>query len=156
MADLLTHYVSARVPGGFIADDCARCTLALGVFLPDLIGKGMEAIPGMPNQAWAPSHSILGVICSSLAIAMLFSEEFRFKAFATLLFGQLLHVAVDLGKDSMGSGSAFLLLPFSVDQFDLGLYTSQDVFWFLPGNALILLLVRWLGKRAQQRGWVWR
>jgi len=156
VADLLTHYVSARIPGGFIADERARTTLALGVFLPDLVGKGLEAIPWMPNHAHAPSHSILGLMCTSLAAAMLFAEDFRFKAFATILFGQLLHVAVDVAKDCQGQGAAYLLLPFALDSFEMGYYTSQHVFWFLPGNILILILLRWTAKRMQKSGLVWR
>ena len=127
MADLLTHYVSARLPGSFLGDPCARATLALGVFLPDLIGKPMEAVNGMPFLASAPSHSALGAFFVAWALAMLFAEPFRFKAFATMFAGQLIHIALDLGKDSLGLGSAFVLLPFSTATHDFGLYTSQDV-----------------------------
>ncbi len=156
MVDLLTHYFSARIPGGFIGDDCARTTLALGVFLPDLVGKGIEAIPGMPHPAWAPAHSLVGIVLVSMTLAMLFSREFRFKAFTTLLIGQALHLALDVGKESMGSGSIFLLLPFSLDGYDLGFYTSQDVYWFLPANLLVLAALWYLGRKARQRGWIWR
>lgn len=155
MADLLTHYVSARLPGSFVADPCARATLALGVFLPDLISKPMEH-SGLPFLSWAPSHSALGAFFVAWALAMLFAEDFRFKAFATLFIGQLLHIAVDLGKDSLGFGSAFVLLPFSTATHDLGLYTSQHVFWFLPGNLLVLWGLRWVSRKAQKNGWVWR
>ncbi len=156
MVDLLTHYVSARLPGGFIGDECARSTLVLGVFLPDLIGKGLESVPGMPYQAWVPSHSALGIVCSSMVVAMLFSEDFRFKAFTTIFFGQILHVALDMGKESLGAGSVHILHPFTLGGYDLGLYSTQDVFWFLPGNIFVLLLIRWVSKRAQKAGWVWR
>jgi len=156
MADLLTHYVSARLPGSFIADPSARATLALGVFLPDLISKPMEAAPWMPFLAWAPSHSALGAFLVAWAIAMFFAEDFRFKAFATLFVGQLVHIAVDMGKDSMGFGSAFALLPFSTATVDAGLYTSQHVFFFLPVNLVVLWGLRWLSKKAQREGWVWR
>jgi hypothetical protein len=90
-----------------------------------------------------------------MALAMLFAEEFRFKAFATLLLGQLLHLAVDSGKATLEAGSCFLLHPFSLEAFDMGLYSTQDVFWFLPGNLLVLLLIRWISKRARRAGWVW-
>ncbi len=156
MADLLTHYVSARLPGSFIGDPCARATLALGVFVPDLISKSMEAAPWLPRLAWASSHSALGAFFVAWALAMLFAEEFRFKAFATLLAGQLLHIAVDMGKDSLGFGSAFVLLPFSTATYDAGLYTSQHVFFFLPVNVAALFALRWLSRRAQREGWVWR
>ncbi|MBI2930858.1 MAG: hypothetical protein HYY16_04340 [Planctomycetes bacterium] len=156
MVDFLTHYVSARVPGGFLADARARSTLVLGVFLPDLISKAIEFTPGIPYYATYPAHSILGTLCVSLALAMLFTQDFRLKAFTTLFFGQLLHVAVDLGKESLGAGSAFLLLPFSLESYDLGFYETEDVLWLLPGNLLILFALRYLAKRAQKAGWVWR
>ncbi len=155
MADLLTHFVSARLPGGFVGDPCARTTLVLGVFLPDLVSKSMEAVPWMPYLSWAPSHSVLGVACTSMIAAMLFAEDFRFKAFSTIFFGQLLHLALDIGKQSLGAGTCFLLHPFLLDAYDLGLYSTQDVFWFLPGNILALLVIRWLSKKAQKAGWVW-
>lgn len=154
MADLLTHYVSSRLPGEFLGDPAARSTLALGVFLPDLLSKPMEQ--ALPYMAWTASHTPLGAAFVAFAVTMLFAPAFRLKAFVTLFAGQLLHIAVDVGKDSQGFGSSFLLFPFSAAGFELGLYTSQDVFWFLPGNIFVLLALRFLARRLRNAGLVWK
>ncbi len=156
MADLLTHYVSARLPGGFLKDPAARTTLILGVFLPDLVSKPIMAIPGVPDYADAPAHSLLGLACLSYAVSMLFSADFRWKAFLTLFAGGAIHVAVDSLKDSMGFGSTIPFHPFSLEGFELGLYYNENIVWFLPANGALLLLIRWASKRARAAGWAWK
>jgi hypothetical protein len=156
MADLLTHYVSARLPGGFVADPAARTTLILGVFLPDIAGKGIEAIPNVWDNMHVPAHTPLGLAVLCYALAMLFVESFRFKAFVTLYAGSLIHVIVDMTKDNLGGGSSRLLYPLSLDGYEFGLYYNENILWFLPGNVLLLFLIRRAARRAQKAGWVWK
>lgn len=156
MADLLTHYVSARIPGGFLASPAARTTLVLGVFLPDLLGKALGSHDLLPDHIGAPSHSALGLFLICWTLAMFFEEAFRLKAFVTLYVGSMLHVAVDLLKDNLGSGSAYLLHPFSVEGVELGLYQNENILWILPANLVVLWGLKRLAKRAQRAGLVWR
>jgi hypothetical protein len=156
MADLLTHYVSARLPGGFIGDPSSRATFILGVFLPDLAGKGMSRVLQLPDGFSAPAHSALGLLVLTYAVALLFSAEFRARAWLTLYLGSLLHVGVDLLKDNLGQGSAFVLHPFSLEGQELALYFNENILMLIPGNLLLVLLIRSVAKRAQSRGWIWR
>lgn len=156
MADLLTHYVSARLPGGFLADPAARSTLVLGVFLPDLAKEALGVLPGLSEFAIVPSHSALGLFCLSYALSMFFAEDFRRKAFVTLFVGSAIHVAVDTLKDGLGAGVCLPWHPFSLQGVEVGLYHNENILWFLPGNAALLLLIRWASKRAKSAGWQWR
>ena len=139
MADLLTHYVSARLPGGFVGDPAARATLVLGVFLPDVAGKLMGRIFGTPDGFSAPAHSVLGLLALSYILALFFSPAFRSKAWLTIYAGSLLHVGVDLFKDNLGAGSAYLLHPFTLDGYEIGLYYNENVVFGMPVAALVAL-----------------
>ncbi len=147
MADLLTHYVSARLPGGFIGDPAARATLILGVFLPDVAGKLMGRIFRTPDGFNAPSHTLLGLLLLSYVIALFFSAEFRARAWLTINAGALLHVAVDLLKDNLGAGSAYLLHPFTLDGYELGLYYNENVVYAMPVDLLLAALIAGLSRR---------
>ncbi|HKS15928.1 MAG TPA: hypothetical protein VJU16_01300 [Planctomycetota bacterium] len=145
MADLLTHYVSARLAGIRIRDHTTTVLFAVGVFLPDLIGKPLNYF--LPYMAEIPSHTPFGLIFACGAVSLLFAESIRRRAFWTLYGGSLLHVLLDLMKDYLGSGSVFLLHPFSVESYELGFYRSEDVFYLLPANLAILAILWALGRR---------
>ena len=147
MADLLTHYVSARVVGVGIRDRATGTLFALGVFLPDLIGKPIGQLPGIPDLAAAPSHSLVGLVFACGAVCFLFAPGIRGRVFAALYAGSVLHVLADLMKDYMGRGSVCLLHPFSTTAWEAGLYRSEDVFHLLPINLAILAVLWIVGRR---------
>jgi hypothetical protein len=155
MADLLTHYVSARLPGGFIGDPAARMTLVAGVFLPDLISKGLDHLPFIPDYFQAPSHSILGLFVVTYVVALFFTEAFRVKAWITMYVGALLHVGFDSLKDNLGAGM-HVLHPFSLNGYELAVYYNENILYLLPSNIFLLFIIRFLAKRAASAGWVWR
>lgn len=148
MADLLTHYVSARIVGVGIRDRAMATLFALGVFLPDLVGKPIGHLPGIPHLAAAPSHSLVGLVFACGAVCLLFAPALRARAFAALYAGSVLHVFADLMKDYLGRGSVCLLHPFSTTAWEAGLYRSEDVFFLLPVN-LAILGVLWLAGRRK-------
>jgi membrane-bound metal-dependent hydrolase YbcI (DUF457 family) len=151
MADLLTHYVSARVVGVGLRDRATAALFALGVFLPDLIGKPIGHLPGVPDLAAAPSHSLFGLVFACGAICFLFAPVLRARAFVALYAGSVLHVFADLMKDYLGRGSVCLLHPFSTRAWEVGLYRSEDVFILLPGNLAILGLFWLVGRRKNTK-----
>jgi hypothetical protein len=59
-------------------------------------------------------------------------------------------VAVDLLKDNLGEGAAFLLYPFSTRGTELGLVDPENVIFFLPFDAA-LLLGAWILRRKVRR-----
>lgn len=149
MADLLTHYVSARIVGVKLRDRAVATLFALGVFLPDLIGKPIRYLPGSGYMTEIPSHTPFGLIFACGAISMLFASNLRVRAFWALYAGSLLHLLVDLMKDYLGSGAAFLLHPFSLETYELGLYRSEDVYYLLPANVAILIIL-WVMKSKRE------
>jgi len=147
MADLLTHYVSGRIAGLGIRDRATAIVFTLGVFLPDLIGKPISLIPGLPDLAQAPAHSLLGLLCACGAACHLFAPDFRRRAFVALYAGSLVHILGDLLKTYLGRGAVMLLHPFSLKGFEVGLYRSEDVFYLLPADLGILAILWILGLR---------
>lgn len=147
MADLLTHYVTSRLVGIRIRDHATVVLFAVGVFLPDLVGKPLNYF--LPYMAEIPSHTPFGLIFASGAVSLLFAPSIRKRAFWALYCGSLVHVLVDLMKDYLGSGSVFLLHPFSTGSYELSIYRSEDVFYLLPVNiAILAVLWVWGRKRA--------
>ena len=149
MADLLTHYVSARLAGLRVRSRATATLFAAGVFLPDLLGKPLVFLPGTPPLLEVPSHTPFGLIFACGAVSLIFASGLRLRAFTALYLGSLLHVLLDLMKDYLGSGSVFLLHPFTLDTFELGLYRSEDVFYLLPVNVAILLIL-WAVRRYRR------
>jgi hypothetical protein len=153
MADLLTHYVSARVTGWGIRDRATAMVFTLGVFFPDLIGKPLGNMPGFPDLVEAPTHSPLGLLFACGAACFLFAPAFRRRAFVALYAGSMVHVLGDLLKTYLGRGAVMLLHPFSLKGFELGLYRTEDVFYLLPANLGILALLWVAGlRRARPPG----
>ena len=148
MADLLTHYVSARLVGFRVRDRAVATLFAAGVLFPDMLGKPLAFFPGAPHLLEIPSHTPFGLIFACGAVSQLFARGFRGTAFWALYLGSLLHVVGDLMKDYLGSGAVFLLHPFSLDTFEVGLYRSEDVFYFLPVNLVVLGLF-WLVRKRR-------
>ena len=149
MADLLTHYVSARLAGVRIRDRATTTLMAMGVFLPDLIGKPLGHFPGTPYLAEVPSHTPFGLVFACGALCMLFAPSVRVRAFWALYAGSLLHLLVDLMKDYLGSGAVFIFHPFSLQIYELGFYRSEDVFYLLPVNLAILAIL-WVQGRKRK------
>lgn len=141
MADLLVHAASAFVAGRPLRDGRLRAILYLGVCLPDVLYKGLLYVGGAPNWLCEPTHSPLGLIPFCYALALLFEEPWRKRAFGALLGGAYLHVLFDLGKNYLGSGVILWAFPFSMDRIELGWYYGEDtVFFMLPALGVIALV----------------
>jgi len=147
MADLLTHYVSARVVGLGLRVRATAMVFTLGAFLPDLLGKPLGHLPGIPDLAEVPTHSLLGLLFACGAACFLFAPDFRRRAFLALYAGSLVHILGDVLKTYLGRGSVVLLHPFSLRSFEVGLYRSEDVFYLLPANLGILAILWIVGLR---------
>ena len=104
MADLFTHLAAARVPAAFVRDRRIAALLVIGTFLPDLASKGLYwvARAGAETNFTTPTHTIAGLAILSYAAALFVEERLRRPAFAAILAGGLIHVAVDLLKDNLG------------------------------------------------------
>lgn len=141
MADLLTHYVTARVTGLRIRDRATATVFTLGVFLPDLLGKPLGMISSLPDLFEVPTHTPIGLVFACGAICFLFAPGFRRRAFWALYAGSLVHLLADLAKSYLGRGAVSLLHPFSTQGFELGLYRTEDVFYLFPINLAILAIL---------------
>ncbi len=150
MADLLTHFASARLPGAFLRDRRLQALLIAGTFLPDIAWKGLRYIAGCSEDFNAPSHSILGLLVLCYGLSLLLEERLRPGGFAALVAGSYLHLLVDLLKDQEGVGLAGILHPFSPAGFEFGLIEPENVILLFPIDAAILLAA-WLIERRLRR-----
>ena len=148
MPDLFTHFVAARVPGAFMPDRRVQALFIVGTFLPDLVSKGLYWVTWSPVNFMAPSHSIVPAALFCYAGALLLEQRWRERAFAALYGGSLLHIAVDLIKDNLGSGSAYLLYPFSTVGTEFAWIDPENFVLLIPIDAAILALV-WLYERKK-------
>jgi hypothetical protein len=141
VADLLVHVASAFTVGRPLRDPRLRSLLYVGVCLPDLLYKGLLYVGGAPNWLCEPTHSPLALVVICYAVALLFEEDWRKRAFAALLGGAYLHVLFDLGKNYMGTGVILWAFPFSMETVELGWYYPEDtVCLMLPALGVILLV----------------
>ena len=150
MADLFTHLAAARVPAAFQRDRRLSALLVIGTFLPDVAAKGLYWVLRTDSDFTLPTHSILGLVVLSYAAALWIEERLRGRAFVAILAGGLIHVGVDLLKENLGMGSAYLFYPFSTRSYELGLIDPLDVVWLLPIDVLILVLA-WIIERRRAR-----
>ena len=150
MADLLTHYVSARVAGIPVRDRSVAALLTVGVLLPDVTGKPLGSLPGLPELVEVPSHTLPGLLLLCFALCLLFAPPIRARAFGALYAGSLVHLLLDAMKDYLGSGAIIPFHPFSLEAYEMGFYRSEDVFYLLPANLAVLALLGALERRRRR------
>jgi hypothetical protein len=141
MADLFTHFVSARAPGVLLRDRHLVALLAIGTFLPDLASKGLYWILQSGNTFAIGTHSILGVVLLSYLACLFVEEPLRRSGFVMLLLGGLIHLAVDMAKDNFGAGAVYPFLPFSPAAVEWGWIQSENVVYLIPLDAVILAAI---------------
>jgi hypothetical protein len=153
VADALVHVSTAFAGGRALRDDRVRALLYVGVLLPDLLYKSLLYLGGAPTWLCEPTHAPLGLVPWCYALAMLFEEAWRRRAFAALLGGSWLHLLVDAGKDYLGTGVIPWAFPFSMHLVEGSLYTMEDA-GVLQVAALILMAAVLLlpGRRPSSRG----
>ena len=132
MADLLTHAATAWLPGRTIRDGRMRAVLYLGVCLPDALYKGLHFLFGASTWVCEITHAPLVVPAICAAVALLFEEEWRRRAFFALMAGSWLHLLVDLGKSALGEGVILWGFPFTMDRVELSLYQNEDMVFVMP------------------------
>jgi membrane-bound metal-dependent hydrolase YbcI (DUF457 family) len=143
MADLVTHYLTARIPTAH-CERPIQAAFVAGVILPDGLCKLLDLVLASGNRFEVPTHTIVGAALYAYLFAFFFEERIRARAWLALFGGGLLHLFVDLLKQTMGSApSAWLLFPFTTRSFELGLYDPLDWIATIPVAAAIVLLWEW-------------
>lgn len=150
MPDLFTHLASSRVPAAFLRDRRLQMILIFGSFLPDVVAKPLYWVAWANSDFIEPFHSLIGLLLLCYAVALFIEEPLRKRAFAALCGGALLHLALDLVKDNMGTGSAVLFYPFSTRGYELGWIDPENVVLLLPLAVVVLVLTLWLERRLRR------
>jgi membrane-bound metal-dependent hydrolase YbcI (DUF457 family) len=149
MPDLFTHLATARLPAALVRDRRIAALLVIGTFLPDLVSKGLYWILRARMNFESTSHTLLGVALISYAASLLIEERLRRPAFWAFLAGGTLHIAVDLLKDNLGSGSCRVFYPLSTQAYEFGLIQPLDVIYLVPIDVAILW-VAWVLERRRR------
>jgi membrane-bound metal-dependent hydrolase YbcI (DUF457 family) len=148
MADLLTHFVAARVPGALVRDRRLQALLVIGTFLPDISGKGLYWVLDSAASSQLVTHSIAGLLLISYLACLLLEEPLRRSGFLMLAAGGAIHVLVDMAKDNLGAGAALLFLPFSLRGLEFGWIDPENVVLLMPIDVAILALLWFLERRS--------
>ena len=139
MADALTHFATAYIPAKGLKDGRLRAVLYVGVLLPDVLYKTLLYCFGASSWLCEPTHSPLGAAVICYALALLFEESWRSRAFWALLAGSWLQILLDAGKNYMGMGVIPWAFPFSMDLFEFGWYRKEDSIYLIPLSFAQLL-----------------
>jgi membrane-bound metal-dependent hydrolase YbcI (DUF457 family) len=150
MPDLFTHLATSRIPAAFLRDRRLQAILVFGSFLPDVASKSLYWVAWANSDYLEPFHSLAGLLLLCYAVALFFEEPLRKPAFAALYGGSLLHLALDLVKDNIGTGSASLFYPFSTRGYELAWIDPENVIVLIPAAATVGLLVLWLERRFRR------
>jgi hypothetical protein len=158
VADLVTHLATALLPGALVGRWIAP--VAVGVALPDLgarvVPMGLEAlqqlgapIPDGLILSFAVLHEPipLALVCTTLVAAVARAE--RRRTLLGLWGGCAVHQALDVLQDHHGQGY-YLLAPFSLDRYELGLLGSEATVAWAPWLALATAAA-WVGRWALRR-----
>lgn len=151
MADLLTHAAVGQLLGRWHRDRDVALLFVLGNFLPDLGYKSMLMLASAPTWYCEPTHTPLWSALLCYAVAMMFEEPARPRAFACLWLGSLVHIAIDLGKDYLGSGVVLLAFPFSLERYELGLYTNDLIVYAILPALVTIGIVELLARKVAKR-----
>jgi len=148
MADLLTHFVAARVPGSLVRDRRLQALLVIGTFLPDVTGKGLYWVLDTPVASQLVTHSIAGLLLISYLACLFLEEPLRRSGFLMLAAGGAIHVLVDMAKDNLGAGAAMLFLPFSLWGVEFSWIEPENVIFLIPIDIAILAALWFLERRS--------
>ena len=140
MADALTHFATAYLPARGLRDGRVRAILYVGVLLPDVLYKTLLYCFGAPTWLCEPTHSPLGAAAICYAVALLFEEAWRKRAFWALLAGSWLQILIDAAKDYMGMGVIPWAFPFSMDLFELGWMRQEETIYLALGSLGLVVL----------------
>lgn len=152
MMELLVPFAAAFALAQAFRDGRLRAVIYLGVCLPDAIRGLLHLQGGSPAALAHPLHSPIGAAAWCFAIALLFEEEWRARAFGGLLLGSWLHLAIDAIAAPPGSGQgAFWGLPFNAARLELG-WIPETGPWTLRAGSLVVLAVAAAGSRIRRRG----
>ena len=142
MADLVTHFSLGYFLGRPVSDPKRRLLFYVGCVLPDLCFKG--ALIGFQSAIWfaEPTHSLFGSFLICYGFSLLFQPVLRRTAFLCLWLGYLSHIAVDLFKDNLGTGSVLLLFP-SMKRYEIPCYGPEASVDWMPYWIGAVLVVEW-------------
>jgi len=148
--DPLTHVCIAYLAGRAVRLRRGLAAFLIGTLLPDVLTSVPTTVLG-GYWFWAPAHTPVGVLVWGYAASLLFRREDRRLAFACLVAGGWLAVALDVLQDHI-SGGYMLLFPFSWAEYELHLIGPEASLSWLPFLVPAAVLVALLDRLGRRRG----
>ena len=144
MPELVTHLSLAAVLGRVRGRWHETLLFLLGTALPDIVGRPLLLVPGVPALMNAPSHALVVQPVLAGVACLFFAQPRRDRVFALLLAGCLLHLVCDALQSHYGAWFTYhFLFPFSLRHSGGGFFHPSASIcgapWFLA-----LALVCWL------------
>ena len=141
VADLLTHVSTALLSKAATRRPHA-VLMATGVVLPDMASRMpgiLFELVGGPGDTplivfllgSGLLHTPVGILGTSVLIALCFVESQRVEVFWNLLAGGVLHLGLDVMQTHL-SGGYQLWVPLSYEGVELGWISSEFTVWIAP------------------------
>jgi hypothetical protein len=152
MTELLVPFSIAFALAQACRDARWRAVLYVGVCLPQALSGILRLQGASPPSLAHPLQSPVGAIAWCLVGAFLFEEDWRARAFAALVAGAGIHLAVDALAAPPGSGRGiFWAFPVSGQLLELGWIPDLSP-GLLRAGAAVVLVVAAIGARRRGRG----
>jgi len=144
MPDLMSHLVIGLILAE-IFNIRKKSLVALGAIMPDLIAKidllVFHLNAGIP-LSFVHFHTPVMGFLAAIFLARFFRYS-QVKASLFIILGVMSHLAADLAiKHFSGSGGVYLLFPFSVKPYSLGLIWPEQSFYTLILSVLVYAFVK--------------
>lgn len=140
MPDLVTHLCAAQIARRGALDRHFPL-FALGVILPDVVSRPVHILFPHSYSFVQPLHSPVVCALYCAIVALLFVPSLRRTAFACLLAGVALHLALDSLQKQIGPMYLWLF-PFSWRSGSIGLFWPEQALFFLPVTLAVTAILR--------------
>ncbi len=105
-----------------------RSVLYVGLCLPEIATLAFTHLGGAPLWVSGPARSPVGLLPICFALAMLFEEIWRKRAFMALLSGSWLHITIDLCLDTTGAEAPMWAFPVMMNRMELEVIAPPMIF----------------------------
>lgn len=141
MPDLLTHYAVLALLARRARAAADVTLLLVGTALPDLAGRPLMLVPGVPTFHDVPSHALAMQPLYAFAVGAFLVPRWRVRGRRLLLAGALVHLVLDACQSHVGEWfTYYFFFPFTWHHTAAGFVHPSCTVMGAPWLAALALL----------------